>query len=153
MLLCHVQVEVAPFVLEQLGCFGNESRLVDCPAYDGTPDPGLDVEGSYDYYYRYIGVFDYDRGDYFFEFPNDGECDPFRAAYARVACGTLTTSSADAINTMLWPDTYVLFLYTEENIFSREQWSILNKVVYISSLICITSGLQFSTGHATRGGL
>eukprot|EP00892_Ulva_mutabilis_P004523 jgi/Ulvmu1/2442/UM135_0002.1 len=60
---------VAPFALENLGCAGNESRLVDCPveAFD-------DTYSSYEYFR--------------FQDYNDENCDPFRGTFARIACGT-----------------------------------------------------------------
>ena len=64
-----VQDVVAPFALENLGCSGNETRLVDCPV--AVPP----AEGDYSFY------------DY-----GQAVCDPYRGTFARVACG----SSQDA---------------------------------------------------------
>lgn len=120
MTVCYTQLnyatlkeEVAPFVMENLGCSGNEARLVDCPAFNGTQDPALTFSptttdyGPDDYYDDGKAPnFDYDRDDYLIDFNsrrdrlenlNRGECHPFRANYARVACGTAQTPSAMSI--------------------------------------------------------
>ena len=63
---------VAPFVLENLGCIGNETQLVDCPVATGDD----------------VGSSDEDGG---------GTCDPFRGnggTFVRVACGTSTAAGA-----------------------------------------------------------
>ena len=60
-----LQDVVAPFVLENLGCSGDEARLVDCPVVADTP-----VRVSS---------------------PDSDTCDPFAAGggtFARIACGT-----------------------------------------------------------------
>ena len=72
MKLCLIQEVVAPFVLENLGCSGDEARLVDCPVVPDT-EPR-------DYSY-----------DYFRDYSNPDVCDPFAAGggtFARIACGT-----------------------------------------------------------------
>ena len=83
----RVQVELAPFVLENLGCAGNESRLVDCPVFVNE-DNGQDY-GGYDY-----GT-------------NSATCDPYKDTFARVACGSSDTASAPcyasrALISQLW---------------------------------------------------
>ena len=71
-----MQEVVAPFALENLGCTGNESRLLDCPVRD--------VGGSRSTDYRY---YDYATAD---------SCDPASDSYAFVACGV---SSAAGVPT------------------------------------------------------
>lgn len=72
----RAQDVVAPFVLENLGCRGDEARLVDCPVFDSdiaTPP------------------FDYSRYDYFVEYSSPDVCDTTLGdggTFARVACGT-----------------------------------------------------------------
>ena len=68
----RVQAVLAPFVLENLGCTGNESRLFDCPVADSDDD----------------GPADYSADDYIEEYSNPATCDPFSDSYARIACGT-----------------------------------------------------------------
>lgn len=70
---CGLQEEVVPFVLENLGCAGNESSLLDCPASDYL---------EYERDYSPIGS----RGRFRDSYYNDA-CDPYSATYAKVACG------------------------------------------------------------------
>eukprot|EP00892_Ulva_mutabilis_P007287 jgi/Ulvmu1/4930/UM204_0001.1 len=70
---------VAPFVLENLGCAGSESRLVDCPVFEEA-----DTDGQNDYSYR------------FRDYTNSAECDPFAGTFSQVACGTSTTADCRA---------------------------------------------------------
>ena len=77
--VCLMQEVVAPFLLENLGCSGNEARLVDCPVVVN----GLRSYFSNDYY-------DVDS-----DYQNAGICDPFAAdggTFARVACGTISSA-------------------------------------------------------------
>ena len=70
---------MAPFVLENLGCNGDEARLVDCPVV---------VDGLIRYFSGYFN-------DFTSEYQNAGICDPFAAdggTFARVACGTITSA-------------------------------------------------------------
>ena len=60
-------------VLENLNCTGTEERLIDCPVSQDA-DYGFDP-----------GYFDVDS-----PFPIGSGCDPLRATYAFVACGTAT---------------------------------------------------------------
>ena len=75
-----VQEVVAPFVLENLGCSGDEARLLDCPVFDSdTATPALDYSGY----------------DYFRDYTNSDICDPTAAGggtFARVACGTSSSA-------------------------------------------------------------
>lgn len=66
-----MQVELKPFALVNLGCLGNESRLVDCPVAGSTPDDGFT---------------DYSSPDI--------SCDPYHDTYARIACGSSDAASA-----------------------------------------------------------
>ena len=66
-----VQDVVAPFALENLGCSGNETRLLDCPIAVPLAE-GVDT-GSFNDYTQAV-------------------CDPYRENFVRVACG----SSQDA---------------------------------------------------------
>lgn len=75
-----MQAELAPFALENLGCAGSESRLLDCPVHD--PTQSIDREGDPRFF------------DYFAEYSNAGTCDPYRSNYARVACGRSVDGSA-----------------------------------------------------------
>ena len=73
---------MAPFVLENLGCSGDEARLVDCPVEADT-EP-RDYSSRYDYYYAYS---------------NPRTCDPFDAGggtFARVACGSSSAAGPPA---------------------------------------------------------
>lgn len=65
------------FALENLGCTGLESRLVECPVEAAAEDEA-DTRGFYsiDYDYR------------FRDSPNPSICDPFSGTFARVACGS-----------------------------------------------------------------
>ena len=67
---------MAPFVLESLGCSGDEARLLDCPVYDSDiATPALDYSGYYN----------------FQDYINSDICDPIMGGggtFARVACGT-----------------------------------------------------------------
>ena len=69
-----------PFALENLGCTGNESSLLDCPA---TPDVEIDYREPYNYDY-YGPAYDV----------NPGQCDPGarESTYAFVACGGPATA-------------------------------------------------------------
>jgi len=68
---------VAPFVLENLGCSGNEERLVDCPVVADTP----------------VRIFGSPYGpEYEYDFRTE-RCNPLGLGnFVRIACGT--TSSA-----------------------------------------------------------
>ena len=82
-----IQEIAAPFVLENLGCIGDEARLVDCPVADSGDYSAL----AQDY--------DYDRSvlGYFRDYGNAGTCDPFAAeggTFARIACGTSSSAGA-----------------------------------------------------------
>eukprot|EP00892_Ulva_mutabilis_P007290 jgi/Ulvmu1/4933/UM204_0005.1 len=69
---------LAPFALENLGCTGDESRLVDCPVF-------VEVEST-----------DYTPYDYRFrDYTNSDICDPFSGTFAEVACGTSTMAGAN----------------------------------------------------------
>ena len=74
------QEVVAPFVLENLGCSGDEARLLDCPVFDSdTATPAVDDS-----------IYDYSRDSI-----NSGTCDPFAGGggtFARVACGTSSSA-------------------------------------------------------------
>ena len=74
------QEVVAPFVLENLGCSGDEAGLLDCPVFDSDT-----VTPSYDY-----------NGDvYFRDYTNSRTCDPTAGGggtFARVACGTSSSA-------------------------------------------------------------
>lgn len=71
---------LAPMVLENLGCTGDEARLVDCP---GSQQSDLNDYGYItDYGYTYYG------------FRTDG-CDPLEPSYAFVACGNTTGPGAN----------------------------------------------------------
>ena len=78
--LSRTQEVVAPFVLENLGCSGDEARLMDCPVFDSdiaTP------------------TIAYENDDYLRDYSNSATCDPFLArggTYARVACGTSSSA-------------------------------------------------------------
>ena len=76
---CEQEV-VAPFVLENLGCSGDEARLLDCPVFDrDTATPALD-DSVY---------------DYFLDNVNSETCDPTDfdgGTFARVACGTSSSA-------------------------------------------------------------
>lgn len=63
-----------PFAVGNLGCSGEEDRLLDCPGADDVPIISR-------------GIFPEDYGFYD---PNPGTCDPFSGTYAFVACGTET---------------------------------------------------------------
>ena len=69
---------MAPFVLENLGCSGDEARLVDCPVFvSDTATPTSD------------------NGDYFRDYTNSETCDPTAGGggtFARVACGTSSSA-------------------------------------------------------------
>ena len=71
---------VAPFVLENLGCSGDEARLLDCPVFDSdTVTPAYDSSGF----------------DYFEDYINPETCDPIAGGggtFARVACGTSSSA-------------------------------------------------------------
>eukprot|EP00892_Ulva_mutabilis_P007292 jgi/Ulvmu1/4935/UM204_0007.1 len=67
----------APFALENLGCTGDESRLVDCPVF--VAEENTDY-APYDYRFR--------------EYTNSAACDPFAGTFAEVACGTSTLAGA-----------------------------------------------------------
>lgn len=73
----HLQEAVAPFALENLGCAGNETRLVDCPVDDGSGE-----DDYYDPTYR--------------DYTNSAVCDPYRGSFAEVACGTDTGAGVSA---------------------------------------------------------
>lgn len=73
---CVVQETVAPFALENLGCTGNETRIMDCPV-------GLEDEPVYnDPYVAYE----------FRDNTNLAICDPYRGTFADIVCGTSTAS-------------------------------------------------------------
>lgn len=80
-----LQEEIAPFALENLGCSGNESLLVDCPVFDPR-QPDIDT-------YSAGSFFEYDRLDYQKDFISPSACDPFRLSYARILCGTDESTS------------------------------------------------------------
>ena len=70
---------MAPFVLENLGCSGDEARLVDCPVFDSDSASSSTPTNDYGSY------------DYFRDYTNSGTCDPTMAGggtFARIACGT-----------------------------------------------------------------
>ena len=67
----------APFVLENLGCSGNEERLVDCP------------EAMDEYVSAYTLEIDFRSYAQMAR-----QCDVDVATYAYVACGTLTEQGA-----------------------------------------------------------
>lgn len=69
----HLQEEVAPFVLGNLGCAGDEVSVLDCPA------GGID-DFTRDY------AFGVARGRKFFRV-DETSCDPSVVSYAKVACG------------------------------------------------------------------
>lgn len=69
-----IQEELAPFAMENPGCLGNETRLMDCPEFDPTQD-GL----SADYDYRFFELFR--------DYSNTQPCDPYSGTFATVACG------------------------------------------------------------------
>lgn len=60
-----------PFALENLGCVGNETRLVDCPVFGSETDVQDDIPFPYQTY----------------EYSNPLSCDPYCGQFARVACG------------------------------------------------------------------
>ena len=73
-----LQEEVrAPFVIENLGCTGSEERLLDCP------------QAMDEYVFTYSLEFDF---HYYVQMAK--QCDAEVAAYAYVACGTLTDQGA-----------------------------------------------------------
>lgn len=63
---------LVPFAVENLGCRGNESRLLDCPV-ETLSLSALEGAGS---------------------FNNTRICSPFFNTYAFVACGTETSAGA-----------------------------------------------------------
>lgn len=73
-----VQQFQAPFVLENIGCAGNEDRLTDCPVEQG------DYEDTYVQSY--------------YETPQI-RCEPFRQSFAFVACGADPTPDASGPGT------------------------------------------------------
>ena len=68
-------VEV-PIVLENIGCSGNETRLVECPVEERiVPTQFYSIDYDFDYYTRQAAYCDLDYTP---------------APYAYVACGTIT---------------------------------------------------------------
>lgn len=70
----YTQEEAIPFVLGDLGCAGDESSLLQCPASGGFD--GIERD------YYFIGS----RGRYFYD-SYEYSCDPSQRSYAKVACG------------------------------------------------------------------
>ena len=71
------QEVLAPFALENLGCSGDEARLVDCPVFDSD------------------AATTFDNSDYFGDNTNSRTCDPTAGGggtFARVACGTSSSA-------------------------------------------------------------
>lgn len=66
-----LQDTAVPFALENLGCAGTETRLLDCPVVGRNAD---DSQGG-------LNVRDYD-------YSNPSDCDPFSGTFAEIACGT-----------------------------------------------------------------
>lgn len=72
----NVQDIVAPFALENLGCSGNESRLVDCPVVESDD---VDPEGG--------------RG-FVAGTDNPAVCDPYIGTFTTIICGTKEAAGA-----------------------------------------------------------
>ena len=65
-----LQEALVPFALENLGCRGDESRLVDCRVRDPSQDDSLP------------------QADYRFkDYSESASCDPYSGTFAAVACG------------------------------------------------------------------
>lgn len=76
-----LQALSVPFVLENLGCTGRETRLVDCPVDEGD---GLDYT-----------PFPYD-------YSNPGLCGPYLNTFARIACGGSTSAGVHLCGATGW---------------------------------------------------
>jgi len=79
----HVQEELVPFVLENLGCAGDENSLLECP----IAIPDYDESFVRDYDSPAAGF----RGSNYDEYTSN-LCDPYRGTRAKVACGMLDSA-------------------------------------------------------------
>lgn len=92
-----LQEIIAPFALENLGCLGTETRLLDCPVANET------IGDDDDYNYRYS------------EYTSPADCDPFSGTFAQVSCGTSEVAGVGqgALHSNTrhgsWSDSSVLF--------------------------------------------
>lgn len=84
-----MQVDLVPFVLENLGCVGDEMHLMDCPTAEGVIEGNIDGD--------YVGLYNFAEYQ-----PNSAICDPYRDTYARVACGSSDIASAPFPGSMPW---------------------------------------------------